>query len=75
MITIKGDFNQLNSGRLVLSRLAIHENTPFEEIAASHDRIFFIQGEDIVAGSLEEDPELGGVGVADWDTQDVIRSY
>ena len=75
MIAIKADFNRLNNGRLILSRLAIHEHTPFEEIAASQDRIVFVQGEDIVSGFVEHDPELGWIGVADWSTQEVLRSY
>jgi hypothetical protein len=75
MITIEADFNRLSHGRLVLSRLAIHEHTPFAELAATGDRILFVQGEDIVQGKLVEDPELGWLGDADWDTQDVLRSY
>jgi len=75
MIAIKADFNRLNNGRLILSRLAIHEHTPFEEIAASHDRVMFVQGEDIVSGFVDRDPELGWIGVADWTTQEILRSY
>ena len=75
MIAIKADFNRLNTGHLVLSQLAIHENTPFEEIVASHDRVVFVQGEDIVSGFVDRDPELGWIGVADWSTQEVLRSY
>lgn len=75
MITIDADFNRLNHGRLVLSRLAIHEHTPFADLAASGEKILFVQGEDIVEGTLAEDPELGWVGEADWSTQDVLRSY
>ncbi len=76
MITLKADFNHLDErGRLILSDLLIHESTPFSQIAASGDRILFVQGEDIVEGSLVEDPELGWVGDVDWDTQDVLKSY
>jgi hypothetical protein len=75
MITIGADFNRLSRGRLVVSRLAIHERTPFADLAATGDRILFVHGEDIVEGKLVEDPELGSVGDADWDTQDVLRSY
>lgn len=56
MITIEADFNRLNHGRLVLSRLAVHEHTPFADLAATGDRILFVHGEDIVEGKLVEDP-------------------
>jgi hypothetical protein len=75
MIAMKADFNRLNNGRLILSRLAIHEHTPVDKIAASHDRVMFVQGEAIVSGFVDRDPELGWIGVADWTTQEVLRSY
>lgn len=75
MITIEADFNRLNRGRLILSRLAIHEYTPFAELAAADDKILFVQGEDIVEGKLVEDPELGWLGDADWTTQDTLHAY
>ncbi len=53
MITIRADFNHLDGrGRLVLSDLVIHDQTPFEAIEASGKRILFVQGEDIVFGTL-----------------------
>ena len=76
MITIKADFNHLDaSGRLVLSDLVIHEQTPFEAIAASGKPILFVQGEDVVQGRLVNDAIRGWCGEADWDTQDVLQEY
>ncbi len=61
MITIEADFNHLDGqGRLILSDLVIHGQTPFEVLAASGKRILFIQGEDVVFGRLAQDPTLGG---------------
>ena len=69
MITIKADFNHLDgAGRLILSDLVIHDQTPFETIAASGNRILFVQGEDIVFGRLVKDAIRGWCGEADWDT-------
>jgi hypothetical protein len=76
MITIRADFNHLDgSGRLVLSDLVIHEQTPFEAIASSGRPVHFVQGEDIVQGRLVEDQVLGWCGEADWDTQEVLQEY
>ena len=76
MITIKADFNHLDgAGRLILSDLVIHDQTPFETIAASDKRILFVQGEDIVFGRLVKDAIRGWCGEADWDTQDVLQEY
>lgn len=76
MITIKVDFNHRDSlGRFLLTDLKIHKQTPFETIAASDKPILFVQEEDIVYGKLFNDPEEGWVGIADWDTQDVLEEY
>ncbi len=76
MITIKADFNHLDGqGRLILSDLVIHGQTPFEVLAASGKRILFIQGEDVVFGRLAQDPNSGWCGQADWDTQEVLEEY
>jgi hypothetical protein len=76
MITIKADFNHLDgAGRLVLSDLVIHDQTPFETIAASGKRILFVQGEDVVSGTLVRDAIRGWCGDADWGTQDVLQEY
>ena len=76
MITVQADFNHRDGrGRLVLSDLLTHQGTPFADIAASGERILFIQGEDVVEGSLVLDERHGWVGVADWETQGILRSY
>ena len=76
MITIQADFNHLDGrGRLILSDLVIHDQTPFETIAASGKRILFVQGEDVGSGSLVKDAIRGWCGEADWDTQDVLQEY
>jgi hypothetical protein len=49
--------------------------TPFAEIAAMHEPIIFVDGEDMVRGELVHDPQLGWIGKVDWSTQDVWESY
>jgi hypothetical protein len=76
MIVIEVDFNHLDgAGRLLLADLVIHERTPFAEIAASGDRLLFVDGGEFVEGKLIQDPERSWVGVADWATQDRLRAY
>ena len=76
MIVIEVDFNHLDgSGRLLVADLVVHEHTPFAEIAASGERLLFVDAGEFVEGSLAQDAELGWVGIADWATQDRFRSY
>lgn len=76
MIVIEVDFNHLDAaGRVLLADLAVHERTPFAEIAASGERVLFVDSGEFVEGRLVDDPERGWVGVADWTTQDRLRSY
>jgi hypothetical protein len=76
MIVIEVDFNHLDSaGRLLLADLVVHQLTPFAEIAASGERVLFVDSGEFVEGTLLQDPERGWVGVANWATQDRLRSY
>lgn len=76
MITLKADFNHLDAqGRLRLGDLRMHEQTPFAEIAAKHEEVIFVDGEDMVRGELVHDPQLGWIGDVDWSTQDTWESY
>ncbi len=76
MIAIEVDFNHADGrGRLLLADLVAHERTPFADIAASGDRILFVDGNEYVEGRLVDDPERGWVGAVDWGTQDTIRAY
>jgi hypothetical protein len=76
MITIEVDFNHADgSGRLLLADLAAHDRTPFGDIAASGERIIFIDGQEFVEGRLIEDPQRGWVAAVDWDSQDTIRAF
>jgi hypothetical protein len=76
MIVIEVDFNHLDgAGRLLLADLVVHERTPFADIAVSGERVLFVDGGEFVEGSLAQDPERGWVGIADWSTQDRLRSY
>jgi hypothetical protein len=76
MIVIEVDFNNLDgAGRLVLADHAVHERTPFAEIEGSGERVLFVDGGEFVEGSLAQDPERGWVGIADWATQDRLRTY
>jgi hypothetical protein len=76
MIVIEVDFNHLDSaGRLLLADLVAHERTPFADIAGSGERVLFVDGGEFVEGSLAQDPVRGWVGIADWATQDRLRSY
>ena len=76
MITLQADFNHLDAeGRLRLDDLRMHRQTPFAEIAAKHEAIIFVDGEDMVRGELIRDPKLGWIAKVDWSTQDVWESY
>ena len=76
MITLQADFNHMDaSGRLRLADLRMHQHTPFAEIAAKHEPIIFVDGDDMVRGELIHDPEHGWIGQVDWSTQDVWESY
>lgn len=76
MITLEADFNHMDAqGRLRLGDLRMHEQTPFAEIAAKHEEIIFVDGEDMVCGELVQDSELGWVGEVDWSTQEIWESY
>ena len=76
MITLQADFNHMDAdGRLRLDDLRMHRQTPFAEIAAKHESIIFLDGEDMVRGELAHDADLGWIGNVDWSTQDVWRSY
>lgn len=76
MIALAVDFNHGDAqGRLLLADLASHDVTPFGELAASGDRILFVDGDEYVEGLLVDDPDLGWVGAVDWATQDRIRAY
>ena len=76
MVVIEVDFNHLDrAGRLLLADLVVHERTPFAEIAVSGERVLFVDSGEFVEGSLVQDPVRGWVGIADWSTQDRLRSY
>ena len=63
MITLHADFNHMDAGgRLRLGDLRMHQQTPFAEIAAKHETIIFVDGEDMVRGELVYDPEHGWIG-------------
>lgn len=76
MIAIEVDFNHADRrGRLLLGDLVSHERTPFVELAASGERILFVDGDECVEGELVHDPDRGWVGAVDWDTQGTIRAF
>ncbi|MBI3320252.1 MAG: hypothetical protein HYZ89_06685 [Candidatus Omnitrophica bacterium] len=76
MITLRADFNHVDpQGRLRLDDLRMHQQTPFAEIAAKHEAIIFVDGEDVVRGELIHDPQAGWIAKVDWSTQDVWESY
>lgn len=76
MIVIEVDFNHLDEiGRLLLADLKVHERTPFAELAASEERLLFVDGSEFVESGLVEDLDRGWVGQADWSTQNRLRSY
>ncbi|MFN2445588.1 MAG: hypothetical protein ABR606_08410 [Vicinamibacterales bacterium] len=76
MITLQADFNHMDAqGRLRLDGLRMHQRTPFVEIAAKHETIIFVDGDDMVRGELIQDPDLGWIGKVDWATQDIWGSY
>ena len=76
MIIIQADFNHLDAaGRLRLTDLSMHRDTPFDAIAARAATVLFVDGEDAVHGRLAIQPEVGWVGEVDWSTQQVIESW
>jgi len=76
MIIIRADFNRLDArGRLRLGGLAMHDQTPFAEIAERSGSILFIDGEDAVQGRLVLVPDEGWLGEVDWATQQLIESW
>jgi len=76
MIMLQADFNHLDAqGRLRLGDLRMHQQTPFTDIAAKHQSILFVDGEDVVRGELIHDPSEGWIANVDWSTQDVWESY
>lgn len=76
MIAIEVDFNHADGlGRLLLADLVSHERTPFNELAASGERVLFVDGDECVEGQLVDDPDRGWVGAVDWDTQGNIRAF
>ncbi len=76
MTAIEVDFNHVDGdGRLLLGDLVAHERTPFADIAASEDRLLFVDGDEYVEGRLVEDAEHVWVAIVDWDTQDAFRAY
>ena len=76
MITLQADFNHMDAdGRLRLGDLRMHQHTPFAVIAAKHQAIIFVDGDDMVRGELILDPQHGWIGQVDWSTQDVWESY
>ncbi len=76
MIIIRADFNRLDAqGRLRLDGLAMHERTPFADIARRSGSILFVDGEDAVQGRLVLVPESGWLGEVDWSTQQLVESW
>lgn len=76
MITIEADFNNRDSeGRLRLSPLTMHRETPFAEIAKRHPRVIFVHGEDVVEGNLVHKQGQGWLGDADWQTLGILERW
>ena len=48
-----------------MADLVVHERTPFAEIAASGERVLFVDGGEFVEGSRAQNPARGRVGVAE----------
>ena len=75
MIEILADFNKTDADRfLVLSRLAAHRDTPFQQIAESVEKVLLVDYADAVEGRLFYDAHAGHwLAVPDWDTQRRVR--
>lgn len=70
MIIIQTDFNNVSRGRVNLSRMRRHRDTPFEDLARARERILFVDYEEAAYGRLERDPATGDwYAVPDWKTQ------
>ena len=76
MITLRADFNRMDAqGQLRSEDLRMHEQTPFAEIAAKHEQIIFVDGQDRVCDKTLHDPRLGWIGTVERSTQDVWQGY
>jgi hypothetical protein len=76
MITIEADFNHRDDrGRLLLTDLAMHRDTPFAAIAMRAKVVTFVDGEDAVQGALELDPIRGWVGAVDWSSSEPVEVW
>lgn len=74
MIIIEADYNNVSQGRVNLSRMKRHGDTPFAEIAAAGEPILFVDYEAAAYGRLEMDATSGDwFAVPDWDTQFEIK--
>jgi len=76
MITIEADFNHRDEhDRLILADLTMHRGTPFASIAERAREVIFVDGEDVVTGSLVLDDSRGWVGAVDWATADSREAW
>lgn len=74
MIIIEADFNNVSNKRINLSRQSRHANTPFTEIAATKEKILFVDYEEAAFGHLEREPQTGDWFAApDWASQHQIE--
>ncbi len=76
MIEILADFNKLDAdGCLILSRLAVHANTPFDQIAEAGGRVLLVDYREAVEGRLYRDPHTGHwLGIPDWATKRSVEA-
>lgn len=75
MIQILADFNKTDTNKfLILSRLSVHRDTPFQQIAEQADTVLLVDFADAVEGRLFYDAHAGHwLAVADWETQRRVK--
>jgi len=70
VIIIQADFNNVSRGRVNLTRMRRHRDTPFAELARTGEPILFVDYEEAAYGRLERDPTTGDwYAVPEWETQ------
>jgi len=53
----------------------MHRETPFADIAKRHSRVVFVDGEDVVEGTLVSNEAQAWLGVADWRTLGALEHW
>ena len=76
MIVVKAVFDHIDGqGRLLLSDLAVHAETPFAQLVGVSERVVFVDGDQYVEGRVVDVDGRRWAGFVEWDTQGEFLSY